>query len=139
MRDQLLEASDTDAAVKMFAARTLPQASSSQRTERDAVIQFALRAAADVPLEVLRLSALGLKQAETVAARSAQAASREVELAIALLRVGVTGARANLEAKLTSLTDVIYTEAIVAEIARLSDEAETAAVTAESLVQRPTA
>ena len=139
VQEQLLEASDTEAAVKIFAARTLPHASTKERTTRDAAMQLALRAAADVPLEVLRLSALGLKSAQTVAAHSARAASNDVALAIALLRVGVTGARASLEAKLTSLTDVLYTRAVVDEIARLSDEAATAAIAAESLIERPPA
>jgi hypothetical protein len=62
-----------------------------------------------------------------------------MELAVALLRVALTGARSNLEARLSSLTDVVYTKAVVDEIAHLSDEATTAARAAELLVQGPPA
>jgi hypothetical protein len=62
-----------------------------------------------------------------------------VELALALLRAGLTGARSNLEARLTSLIDVVYTKAVVEEIACLSEEATTAMRAAELAVQRPPA
>ena len=49
------------------------------------------------------------------------------------------GARAILEARLSSLTDVLYTKAIVEGIAHLSEEAMTAARAAEVSVQAPPA
>ena len=139
LQEQLLETIETQTVVKLFAARNMPQASQAQRSKREAAIQLALRAAADVPLEVIRLCAQALKHAQTVAASSCRAAGNEVELAIALLRVGLTGARSNLEARLGSLTDVVYTRAVVEEIAHLSEEATTAARAAELSVQRPPA
>ena len=66
-------------------------------------------------------------------------AGREVELAAALLRVGLNGARSNLEARLSSLTDVVYMKTVVEEIAHLSEEATTAARAAEWSVQAPPA
>jgi formiminotetrahydrofolate cyclodeaminase len=139
VQEQLIETIETETVVKLFAARNMPQSSQAQRSKRDAAIQLALRAAADVPLEVIRLCALGLKHAQTVAASSCRAAGSDVELAVALLRVGLTGARSNLEARLSSLTDVLYTTAVVEEIAHLSEEATTAARTAELSVQIPPA
>lgn len=139
LQEQLIETIETETAVKLFAARNLPQASKTQRSKREAAIQLALRAAADVPLEVIRLCVIGLQQAQTVAASCCRAAGSEVELAVALLRVGLTGARSNLEARLSSLTDVVYTKEVVEEIARLTEEATTAARAAESLVQAPPA
>lgn len=139
LREQLIETIETETVVKLFAARNMPQGSLAQRSKREVAIQFALRAAADVPLEVIRLCALGLKHAQTVAASSCRAAGNEVELAIALLRVGLTGARSNLEARLSSLTDVVHTQAVVEEIATLSEEAMTAARAAELSVQAPPA
>ena len=47
VQQQLIE---TETAVKLFAARRMPQASDAQRSERLAAIQLALRASADVPL-----------------------------------------------------------------------------------------
>jgi methenyltetrahydrofolate cyclohydrolase len=137
LQEQLIETIETETAVKLFAARNMPQASQAQRAKREGAIQIALRAAADVPLEVIRLCALGLGHAQAVAASSCRAAGGEVELAVALLRVGLSGARSNLEARLSSLTDVVYTKAIVEEIAHLSEEATTAARAAELSVQAP--
>src|SRR5688572_7666994 len=57
---QLLEAVDTDTAVKMFAARRMPHGTEREHSAREAAIQLALRAAADVPLEVMRLSTQAL-------------------------------------------------------------------------------
>src|SRR5579862_505289 len=119
----------------------MPQANLAQRSQREGAIQLALRAAADVHvlLEVNRLCGLGVKRAQTIAAFSCRAAGGEVELAIALLRIGSTGARSNLEARLSSLIDVVYTESVVEEMARLSEEATTAARAAELSVQPPPA
>ncbi len=139
VQEQLIETIETETAVKIFAARNMPHASDTQRTERQAAIQFALRASADVPLEVMRLCARGLRLAEAVAGRTSRAASADVHLAVALLHTAFAGARANLESKLSSLTDVVYLTSVVDEIARLSEEATTAARTAESLVQAPPA
>jgi formiminotetrahydrofolate cyclodeaminase len=139
VQEQLLETIETETVVKLFSARSLPQASPAQRSKREAAIQLALRAAADVPLEVMRLCARGLTQAQRVAAASCRAAGSEVELAVALLRVGLTGARSNLEARLSSLTDIVFTQAVVEEIAHLSDDATAAARAAESSVQIPPA
>ena len=136
---QLIETIETDTAVKLFAARNMPQANLAQRSQREGAMQLALRAAADVPLEVIRLCALGLKHAQTVAASSCRAAGSDVQLAIALLRIGLTGARSNLEARLSSLIDVVYTKSVVEEIAHLSEEATTAARAAELSVQPPPA
>ena len=136
---QLIETIETDTAVRLFAARNMPQANLAQRSQREGAMQLALRAAADVPLEVIRLCALGLKHAQTVAASSCRAAGSDVQLAIALLRIGLTGARSNLEARLSSLIDVVYTKSVVEEIAHLSEEATTAARAAELSVQPPPA
>ena len=134
---QLVEAIDTQTALKIFAARNMPQASATQRAERDAAIQFALHGAADVPLEVMRIAAMGLKHAQTVAARSCRVASNDVELAVALLRVALNGARASLEMKLRSLTDAVYTRAVVDEIAFLSADGARSAEIADALVHVP--
>jgi formiminotetrahydrofolate cyclodeaminase len=137
--EQLIEAVETESLVKLFAARNLPQASQMERARRQAAIQLALRAGADVPLEVIRLCALGLRHAQMVAASSCRAAGTDVELGVALLRIAATAARSNLEARLGSLTDVVYVKAVVEEIAQLSDEATTSARAAELSVQPPPA
>ena len=139
VQEQLIETIETETVVKIYAARNMPQGNAAQRTEREAAIQLALRAAADVPLEVLRLCALALQHARCVAERSSRAAATEVDLAVDLLHVGFTGARANLETRLSSLTDVLFIEAIVTEITTLSEEATSAVRAAKLAVQIPPA
>jgi formiminotetrahydrofolate cyclodeaminase len=137
LREQLLETIETETVVRLYAARNLPQASATQRSAKEAAIQLALRAAADVPLEVMRLCASGLEQARTVAQHCSRAAAAEVGLGITLLQAGLSGARSNLEMKLGSLTDVLYTTAIVEEIASLSEEGARAADAAETILRVP--
>jgi methenyltetrahydrofolate cyclohydrolase len=136
---QLAATIDVETTGRLVAAREMLQASDTQRTAREAALQVALRAAADVPLEVMRLSAQGLKHGQIVAAHGCRAASNDMELAVALLRVGLVGARSSLEMKLTSLTDAVYTQAVVHEIARLSEEGAAAGSAAESSLRVPPA
>ena len=139
VQEQLMETVETETAVKIFAARNMPQGSHTQRSERQTAIQFALRAAADVPLEVMRLCARGLKHADTVAAHGTRAASADSELGIALLNAAFNGARSNLEAKLSSLTNAVYITSVVEEMAQLSEEATSAASAAGASLQVPPA
>ena len=73
IQEQLLETVETETAVKVFAARNMPQASATERSDRQAAIQLALRAAADVPLEVMRLS---VQRAQASAGRRCAQLSR---------------------------------------------------------------
>lgn len=132
VQQQLLETIETETAIKLFTARNLPQANDAERSERQAAIQLALRASADVPLEVMRLCARGLSLAATVATRSARAASAEVQLGVALLQAGFNGARANLEGKLSSFTDAAFVTSVVDEVGRLSEDTAAATSAAES-------
>ena len=139
LRRQLIETIETETAVKLFTARNMPQASSAQRSERQAAIQLALRASADVPLEVMRLCAEGLQLAATVAAHCARAASADVQLAVALLQASFDGAHSNLEGKLSSFIDAAYTKSIVDEMGRLTSETTVSTGAAESLLKPPPA
>ena len=139
VQEELIETIETETAVRVFAARRMPETSPVQRRKREAALQLALRAAADVPLEVMRLSVAALTHAEDVAAHGSQATSRNIQLAVALLRDGFDSARLNLESKLSSLTDASYTAAVIDEIPRLSEEATTKARAAEELVRPPAA
>jgi formiminotetrahydrofolate cyclodeaminase len=139
VQEQLIETIETETAVRVFAARRMPETSQAQRREREAALQLALRAATDVPLEVMRLSVAALTHAEDVAACSRQAGSRNIHLAVAFLRAGFDGARMNLESNLSSLTDVVYTASVIDEISRLSEEAATRARAAQALVEPPPA
>jgi len=137
VQEELLETIETETAVKLFAARNMPQASKAERAERESAIQLALRAAADVPLEIMRLCWRALQDAETVAGHSPRAASTEVELAVTLLETASSAARSNLEAKLPILTDAVHVTAIGEQIARLSHDTAAAAGAARSFVTVP--
>jgi formiminotetrahydrofolate cyclodeaminase len=139
LQEQLIETIETETAVKVFAARHLPQASVTQGSERQTAIQFALRAAADVPLEVMRLCTRGLQQAKTVAKHGPRAAFTDIELGVALLHTAFNGARSNLEAKLGSLTNAVYIKSVVEEMAQLTEEATFAASAAGASLQVPPA
>ena len=139
LQEQLLETIETESELKLFAARHMPQTNHVQRAKREAAIQLALRAAADVPLEVIRLCSRALHHSQTVASLSSHAVATEVELAVALLRAAVSGARSNLEGRLGSLTDVVHAKAVVDKITSLSDAAALAADTATLSIQRPPA
>jgi len=132
VQQQLIETIETETAVKLFTARSLPQASEAQRAERSAAIQFALRASADVPLEVMRLCAQGLQLAATIAAHGNRAASADVQLGVALLHAGFDGARSSLEAKLSSFTDAAYVTSVADEMVRRTGEATASTRAAES-------
>ena len=139
VQKEMLEAIETETTVKIFTARNMPQASETERRERYAALQIALRAAADVPLEVMRLCRDGLKNAETVARCSSRVRSADVQFAIALLQAAFNSARASLEAKLNSLADTRFIVSTIDEVARLSNEAAAAARAAESHLSVPPA
>ena len=139
VQQQLIETIETETAVRLFTARNMPQASDAERSERQAAIQLALGASADVPLEVMRLCARGLRLAATVAAHSARPASADAELGVALLQAGFDGSRCNLEGKLSSFTDAAQVKLVVDEIARLSDDTLHATRAAESVLKVPPA
>lgn len=139
IQEEFLETVETETAVKLFAARNLPHSGEAERVRREDAIQFALRAAADVPLEVMRLSVHALQHATRVAGRSPRAASADVELAVALLEAALNGARSSLEAKLPSLTDAVHVASIADQVAHLNRDAARAADAAKSFVQLPPA
>jgi len=132
---QLIETIETETAVKLFTARSMPQASDAQRSERLAAIQLALRASADVPLEVMRLCAQGLDLAATIAKHGARAASADVQLGAALFQAGFDGARSNLEGKLSSFTDAAYVTSVADEIVRLTSDTSASTRATESLLK----
>ena len=132
VQQQLIETIETETAVKLFTARSMPQASEAQRSERMSAIQLALRASADVPREVMRLCAQGLELAATIAARAPRAASADIQLGVALLQAGFDGARSNLERKLSSFTDAPYVTSALDEIDRLTAETTASKHAAES-------
>jgi len=129
MQQQLTRAVDADTSAydAVVAAYKQPKATDADLASRKAAIQRALRAATDVPLGVMRLSAAALEQASIVAAHGHHAAGSDVGVAVALLSAGLTGARLNVEINLGGLSDAAYKEAAIAEVDRLADRGARAA------------
>ena len=125
LRQQLTEAIDADTIAydQVVAAYRLPKETDEEKRARKSAIQRALRSATDVPLAVMRLSSLALKQADIVGAHGHPAASSDVGVAAALLQAGMRGARLNVEANVGSIDDEAYREAVGLEVAALDQVA----------------
>ena len=125
LRQQLTEAIDADTIAydQVVAAYRLPKGTDDEKGARKSAIQRALRSATDVPLGVMRLSALALKQADIVGAHGHPGASSDVGVAAALLRAGMHGARLNVEINVGSIEDEAYKEAVGSEVAALDQVA----------------
>ena len=138
VQQQLIEAVDADAAAynQVVTAYKLPKATESEQAARKAAIQRALRGATDVPLGVMRLSAIALKHAQAIAEHGHRAAGSDAGVAVALLAAGARGARLNVDVNLGSLGDETYVEAVKAEIARLANDAARSAEAAEASLRR---
>jgi formiminotetrahydrofolate cyclodeaminase len=137
-QQQLVEAIDADSAAydQVVSAYRLPKSSDPEHAARKTAVQRALRAATDVPLGVMRLSAESLKQALAVAEHGHRAAASDVGVAIAMLGAGLRGARLNVEINLGALADEAFVAAVKAETERLSKDAAAAAAAAEDLLRR---
>jgi len=129
VRQELSEAIDADTAAydQVVGAYKRPKGSTEEQASRKAAIERALRAATDVPLGVMRLSAAALEQAKTVAAHGQRAAASDVGVAVALLRAGVRGARLNIEINVGGVSDAAYVDTVTKETVRVSDAAARAA------------
>jgi len=136
LQEQLTDTINTDAAAytRVAAEYKLPRGSAAEQTTREDAIQEALRAATDVPLEIMRLSAGALTHARTVAARGRRAVSSDIAVALAVLRAGMEGAHRIVLANLTSLSDQRYVKAVDRETASLLEHATGAASEAEALL-----
>jgi formiminotetrahydrofolate cyclodeaminase len=136
LQRQLTETANDDAAAytRVAAAYKLPKSSGTEQASRESSIQASLRAATEVPLAIMRLSAGALTHARTVAARRRRAVASDVAVAIALLRAGTEGASRIVRANLTALSDRGYADAAGVEASSLLEQAATAATAAEALL-----
>ena len=97
----------------MVAAYKLPKASADEQAARKAAIQQALRAATEVPLGVVRLSAAALEQARRDRRRTATAPRRATSASASRCSApALRGARLNVEINIGSITDAGYASAV---------------------------
>ena len=137
IRDELTAAIDADTAAydQVVAAYKLPKGTSDEQQARKSAIQRTLRAATDVPLSVMRLSARGCDQAATIAAHGHRAAASDVGVATALLRAGLHGAGLNVAINVGSVSDQAYVDAARVEAAALEARAALAAEDANAVLR----
>ena len=126
---------DTTAYDMVVAAYKRPKVSADEQAARQTAIQLALRAATDVPLGVMLMSASALGQAIAIAAHGHRAAASDVGVAVALLRAGSRGARLNVEINVGSIADAAYAATVANKMARLSEETARAADKADALLR----
>jgi formiminotetrahydrofolate cyclodeaminase len=136
IRESLTAAIDADTAAydRVVAAYRQPKGSPEEQAARKAAIQEALRAATDVPLGVVRLSAAALDQAIAIARHGHRAAASDVGVAVALLRAGARGAGLNVGINVGSIADADYAAAVTAEAAGLADTVSRSADAADALL-----
>jgi len=136
LQHQLTDAANEDAAAytRVAAAHRLPKSSGTDQTSRAAAIEESLRAATEVPLLIMRLSAGALTHASTVARRGRRAVASDIAVGIALLRAGTDGAGRIVRANLAALSDRRYVDAVEREAAALLEHAGKVAAEAEALL-----
>ncbi len=136
IQHQLTAQIDEDAAAyeRVVAAYRLPRTDEGERSARSAAVAHALRAATDVPLNVMRLSTAALTHAAAVAAHAYRPAASDARVGIALLGAALEGAGGNVDANLGAIHDEAYLGAVRLESRRLIEQGHAARAEAERLL-----
>jgi formiminotetrahydrofolate cyclodeaminase len=111
---------DSDVYDRVIAAYRLPKATEEEKAARSAEIQSTLKAATEVPLEVMRTCAEAIDAEPVVREYGNQNASSDVGVALELLRAGLRGARLNVDINLESVKDQEYVLTVRRELVRLT-------------------
>lgn len=101
---------------------------------RAGVIEAAMRAATDVPLDIMRASRRALREAPVIATHSVRSAHGDVAVAVELLRAAVRSTAMTIDANLASLKDADYVALVKEERQRLEVESAADAEIALSIV-----
>ncbi|MEA2622865.1 MAG: methenyltetrahydrofolate cyclohydrolase [Chloroflexota bacterium] len=117
-RQRFLELADADAREysAFTAAMKLPRETDEQRATRDSALDVAARAAAGIPLEVVRHCRELLEDVESLAGRSNLNASSDLDVAALLGQAAARGAGANVVINLGSIADTRESERMLAEL-----------------------
>lgn len=123
VRDRLLTLADTDTEAynKVLTAMRLPKATDEEKAARKQAIQQGMRAATEAPLDILRTVVEGTSHARRVAQYGNPSASSDLRVAVELLEAAASGASANVEINLTSLTDDAFRKSTASTMIELSN------------------
>ncbi len=137
-RVALLDLAERDAAAfdAVVQAMRLPRSTPEERARRQEAVQGALRAAAEVPLEVATRCAALLDLGATLARAGAAAAISDVGVAVLLAYAAATGALLNVRINLTSLRDAAYVARTGEQVRALLQRAEVVRDEALAVVEK---
>jgi methenyltetrahydrofolate cyclohydrolase len=137
LRDALLELVDRDSEAyrQVMEAFRLPKESEAEKAARKQVIDRAMRAATEAPLDTMRACQQALRGAVIVAANGSRKATSDVGVAIELLLAGLRGARMNVEINLSTLDDALYLARVKTEVLELERDAAVDADTARGALR----
>ena len=123
---------DAEAYTSVIAALRLAVTPDEAAERRQVALASALRAATDVPLEMMRACRHALREAPIVATHSIRSTRGDVGVAIELLRSATRSAGVTIDANLASLKDASYAGVVKEERQRLDAESEADAESALS-------
>ena len=130
---QLIDA-DSDAYRAVMAAMKLPKTSDAEKASRTAALQSALKAATDVPLDVMRAGQQALTGAVIVARNVYRVAASDVATGIELIGSSVRSAALSIDGNLTAIRDGSYTARVSAERDQLAGDSARDAAQALEIV-----
>jgi formiminotetrahydrofolate cyclodeaminase len=124
LRDTLVLLIDADSAAyrEVMAALKLPNGSAEDKAARADALQLALKAATDVPLDVMRAGQQALAGGVVVARNAYRLAGSDVATGIELLAATVRGSALSIDGNLAGIKDASYTTRVGAERDQLSDD-----------------
>jgi len=121
LRDHVSELVEGDARAydAVVAAYRLPKSTDEEKAARRVAVQSALRGAAEVPLDVMRVCQAGLTAAIDVARHGNPFASSDIGVGLELLGAALRGAALNVRANLGSIDEQGWVEGVRSEVERL--------------------
>jgi methenyltetrahydrofolate cyclohydrolase len=126
LRDALtaLVQQDSDAYAGVVEAMRMPKATTTEKRERGAAIQTAMRQATETPLETMRCCQQALRGATVVAANGNRNAATDTAMGVELLLAGLRGAGLNVDINIDSVSDASFASRVAEERRELAEEGE---------------
>src|SRR5687768_5633788 len=124
LRDTLVLLIDADSMAyrEVMTALKLPNGSADEKAARADALQSALKAATDVPLDVMRACQQALAGAVVVARNAYKLAASDVGMGIELVAAALRGCGMSIDGNLTSVADAAYAERARTERQQLEAE-----------------
>jgi glutamate formiminotransferase / formiminotetrahydrofolate cyclodeaminase len=138
LKDEMLLLVDEDTAAfnKVMAAFALPKESAEEKSARSAAIQFANKAAAEVPLRVMETASKGYELLTEMANKGNPASISDVGVGLLALRACIEGAAMNVKINLAGLKDETVKSALWARVQKLSAASESGFKAIHQMVER---